>query len=78
MQRVQNAAVRLILDLNLWDHVTSGDVTIQYKFCPIMQPIHVERYPVYMTDCVQTVANNASRSRLRSANSTLYFTPGYE
>ena len=23
-QRVQNAAVRLILDLNLWDHVTPG------------------------------------------------------
>jgi len=85
LQRVQNAAVRLILDLNLWDHVTSGlrqphwlplHWRIQYKLCSIMQSIHVGRCPVYMAKCVQIVADNASRSGLRSANSTFYC--GYE
>lgn len=84
LQRVQNAAVRLILDLNLWDHVTPGLLQlhwlpirwrIQYKLCSVMHSIHAGRCPVYMTQCVQTVANNSTRSGLRSANSTLYVTP---
>ena len=84
LQRVQNAAVRLILDLNLWDHVTPGLCQlhwlpirwrIQYKLCSIMQSIHAGRCPTYMAECVRTVASNASRSRLRSAQSSLYVTP---
>ena len=30
--------------------------------------------PVFMTECFQTVANSASRSGMRSANSSLYVT----
>ena len=84
LQRVQNAAARLILDLNLWDHVTPGlrqlhwlpiRWRIQYKLCSIMQSIHAGKSPVYMTECVRTVADSASRSGLRSANSSLYATP---
>jgi len=54
LQRVQNTAVRLILDLNLWNPVTLGlrqlhwlpvHWRIQYKLCFIMQSIHVGRCP---------------------------------
>jgi hypothetical protein len=84
LQRVQNAAARLILDLNLWDHVTPGlrqlhwlpvRWRIQYKLCTIMQSIHTGRCPVYMTECVQTVTSRATRTGLRSSNSSLYVTP---
>ena len=84
LQRVQNAAARLILDLNLRDHVTPGlhqlhwlpvRFRIQYKLCLIMHAIHAGRSPVYLTECVQTVASGASRPGLRSADSSLYVTP---
>lgn len=84
LQRVQNAAARLILDLNLWDHVTPGlhqlhwlpvRFRIQYKLCSMMQAIHSGRCPVYLTESVHTVASNAPRPGLRSANSSLYVTP---
>ena len=83
LQRVQNAAARLILDLNLRDHVTPGlhqlhwlpvRFRIQYKLCLIMHAIP-GRSPVYLTECVQTVASGASRPGLRSADSSLYVTP---
>ena len=84
LQRVQNAAARLILDLDLWDHVTPGlrqlhwlpiRWRVQHKLCSIMQSIHVGRCPAYMAECVRTVASNASRSGLRSGESSLYGTP---
>jgi len=64
LQRVQNAAVQLILNLNLWDHVTPGlhqlhcwptRWRIQYKLCSIMQSIHAGRCPVYMTECIRSL-----------------------
>lgn len=84
LQRVQNAAVRLILDLNMWDHVTPGlrqlhwlpvRWRIQYKLCTIMHSVHAGRCPAYMTDCVRSVADSSSRSGLRSAKSSSYVTP---
>ena len=84
LQRVQNAAAWLILDLNLWNHVTPGlrqlhwlpvRWRIQYKLCTIMQSIHTGRCPVCMAECVQTVANSATRTGLRSSNSSQYVTP---
>jgi Reverse transcriptase (RNA-dependent DNA polymerase)/Endonuclease-reverse transcriptase len=84
LQRVQNAAVRLILDLNLRDHVTPGlrqlhwlpvRWRVQHKLCTIMQSIHTGRCPVYMTKCVQSEANKTTRTGLRSSNSSLYVTP---
>ena len=84
LQRVQNAAVRLILELNSRDHVTQGlfqlhwlpiRYRIQFKLCSIMHSIHVGRCPAYMADCTRTVAAGATRSGLRSAESTLYTTP---
>jgi len=45
--------------------------------CPVYMAecVHVGRCPVYMAECVQTFTDNASRSKLRSVNSTLYVTP---
>ena len=84
LQRVQNAAVRLILELNMRDRVTLGLYQlhwlpirwrIQFKLCSIMHSVHVGRCPAYMADCVRTVASSATRSGLRSAETTLYVTP---
>jgi len=82
--RLHSSCCFTLFDLHRWDHVTPGlhqphwlpvHLRIHYKLCTIMQSIHVGRSPVYMVECVQTVADNASRSGLRSANSTLYVTP---
>ena len=76
LQGVQNTAARLILDLNLRDHVTPGlhqlhwlpvRFRIQYKLCSIMHAIHAGRSPVYLMERVQ--------NSLRSADSSLYVTP---
>ena len=84
LQCVQNAAARLILDLNMWDHVTPGlrqlhwlsvRWRIQYKLCTIMHSVHAGRCPAYMTDCVRSVADSSSRSGLRSAKSSSFVTP---
>lgn len=84
LQRVQNAAVRLIFQLNMCDHVTPGmrrlhwlpvRWRIQFKLCTIMHSVHVGRCPAYIAECVRTVADTASRPGLRSAQSTSYVTP---
>jgi len=73
LQCVQNAAVRLILYLNLCTHVTPGlrqlhwlpiRWRIQHKLCSIMQSIHAGRCPVYMAECVYTVAEHTSQPSL--------------
>ena len=78
LQRVQNAAVRLIFELGLREHVTSGLLQlhwlpvrwrIQYKLCAIMHSIHIAECPTYLKDIVQTVASSSSRSGLRSSTS---------
>jgi len=82
-QRVQLAAVRLILELNMRDHLTPGLIQllwlpiryhVQFKLCSIMQSIHVSRCPAYMADCVRSVVGSATRSGLCSAESALNFT----
>jgi len=84
LQRVQNASVRLILDLNLWDHVTPGQrplhwlpvgLTLVYPVSCVLScsPFMLEE--VYTTECAPTVSEYTSRSELRSDNSYLYVTP---
>ena len=84
LQRVQNAAVRLILDLNMRDHVTPGlrqlhwlpvRHRVQFKLCTIMHSVHGGRCPLYIASRVCSVANSASRPGLRSAESSSYNTP---
>ena len=61
LQRVQNAAVRLVLNLGLRDHVTPGlqqlhwlpvEHRITFKLCMLMHLIHIGRAPRYMADSV--------------------------
>ena len=84
LQRVQNAAVRLIFQLGRREHVTpslcqlhwlSIRWRIQFKLCTIMHSVHTGRCPAYLADCVQTVASSSSRSGLRSATSSRFVTP---
>ena len=54
LQRVQNAAVRLVLNLGLGDHVTPGlqqlhwlpvEHRVTFKLCMLMHLIHIGRAP---------------------------------
>jgi hypothetical protein len=86
LQRVQNAAVRLIFELGLREHVTPGLLQlhwlpvrwrIQYKLCAMMHSIHMAKCPTYLNDIVETVASSSSRPGLRSSktNTYAYVTP---
>src|SRR5664279_2812872 len=76
LQRVQNAAARLILDLKMRDHVTPAlrqlhwlpvHLRIKFKLCVMMHAIHTGQCPTYLADTVQATSVNPSRPGLRSA-----------
>ena len=84
LQRVQNAAARLILGLRARDHVTPAlrqlhwlpvHQRIQHKLCTMMHSIHYGMCPVYLADIVSATADNPTRPGLRSAGGTLYRLP---
>ena len=84
LQRVQNAAVRLICGLRSRDHITPAlrelhwlpvEQRISFKLCVLMHLVHTGRSPTYLSDLVTAVADIPSRSRLRSANSHRYESP---
>jgi hypothetical protein len=84
LQRVQNAAARLICSLGPRDHITPAlrqlhwlpiEHRITYKLCILMHLIHTGRSPSYLSDLVTATANIPSRSRLRSATSHRYELP---
>ena len=81
LQRVQNAAARLVLNLRLQGHVTPAlkqphwlpvASRIKFKLCLFMHLIHLGRAPQYLADCVQPV-NTSSLRHLRSSDTTDYF-----
>ena len=81
LQRVQNAAARLVLNLGFRDHVTPAlqqlhwlpvEYRIKYKLCALMHQIHTGRAPQYFVDSVQSVAESSRRPGLRSANTADY------
>ena len=85
LQRVQNAAARLVLSLNLGDHVKPALTgkqlhwlpvvyRKQYKLCLLMYHVglHFGTAPQYLTDAVQSVTSASRRSGLRSANTAKY------
>ena len=81
LQRVQNAAARLVLSLNLRDHVKPGlkqlhwlplEYRIQFKLCLLMHHVHYGTALQYLTDAVQSVTSASSRTGLRSANTAKY------
>ena len=78
LQRVQNAAARLVAGLRTCDHVTPTlkelhwlpvNFRITYKLCYLMYLVHTEHAPSYLTNSVTPSASIESRSRLRSARS---------
>ena len=84
LQRVQNAAARLITNTRQRDSITPVlkrlhwlpvKQRIIYKLCLLMHMIHTQQCPVYMADMVQSTAKTASRPGLRSANHLLYRKP---
>ena len=84
LQRVQNAAVRLVSGLQPRDHVTSSlselrwlpiRYRIMYKLCLTMHNAHVGRRPRYIIDTLLPIADMPNRGRLRSSASSKYELP---
>jgi len=82
LQRVQNAAAQLILNLRMNEHVTPAlrhwllvDRRVDFKLCTMMHSIHTGQCPTYSPDMVRAVAVNQMRSGLRSADTAQYIKP---
>ena len=84
LQRVMNAAARVIMNLSLRDHVKPAlkqlhwlpvEQRITYKLCLFMHHIHIGQAPQYLSDCVSTVSAASGRYRLRSTGSAVYVLP---
>lgn len=83
LQRVLNAAARLVAGLRVHDHVTPAlqqlhwlpiEFRIQYKLCLLMHLIHSNKAPQYLQDSVSTTSRS-TRPGLRSADTALYVKP---
>jgi len=84
LQRVQNAAARLVLGLRPSDHTTSAlrqlhwlpvVFRVQYKLCILMHATANNKAPVYLRELVLQTCEMASRSGLRSSASNSYVIP---
>jgi hypothetical protein len=84
LQRLQNAAARLVTGLHARDHVTSAltglhwlpvRLRIQYKVALIMFHIHTRQCPAYLSNIVTPLSSDLSRQRLRSSTGTDYLIP---
>jgi len=86
LQRVQNAAARLVLDgLRPSDHTTSAlrqlhwlpiVFRVQYKLCILMHAVTANnKAPAYLLELVLQTREMASRSSLRSSASNSYVIP---
>jgi len=85
LQRVQNAAARLVLGLSRSDHVRpvlrelhwlSEVYQIKFKLALMMFTIHTHQCPDYLADSAHPYTNNdPARYRLRSAIGTNYSVP---
>ena len=84
LQRVQNAAARLVLGLGPRDHISDGlrqlywlpvEARIQYKLCLLMHMVHTGRCPPYLGDILHPVSSSSGRSGLRSATTAQYVKP---
>jgi hypothetical protein len=84
LQRVQNAAARLVTNAKSSDHITPilkrlhwlpVNQRIVYKLCLLMHLIHTNQCPDYMADMVHLTADCSLRSGLRSASHPLYCKP---
>ena len=84
LQRVQNAAARLIFELSPREHITPSLLQlhwlpvswrIQFKLCSIMHSVHTGRCPAYLTNIVHPVTARQSCSGLWSSSMADYQLP---
>ena len=84
LQRVQNAAARLVAGTGTRDHITPVlrslhwlpiKFRIIYKLCVLMHLVRVGRSPAYLSDMMTPVADLPGRERLRSSSSFQYELP---
>lgn len=84
LQRLQNAAARLVMGLRARDHVTSTlaelhwlpvRFRISFKVSLIMFLIHSHQCPAYLSNIVTPLNSEPSRRRLRSSTGTDYLIP---
>ena len=84
LQRVQNAAARLVLDLKPREHVTPAlrdlhwlpiQFRIQYKLCTLMFCARNGLCPTYLSDLLQPTSTASGRPGLRSAFTSRYNKP---
>jgi hypothetical protein len=79
LQRIQNAAARLVFGLRPRDHVTPALIQLQwlpvafrirFKTAVFMYMVHTNHSPAYISQALSTAASHPPRQSLRSANST--------
>jgi hypothetical protein len=84
LQRVQNAAARLVSNCNQREHITPVLKSLHwlpvkqriiYKLCLIMHLIHIGHSPAYLRSIVQLTSTSAARPGLRSADKLSYRKP---
>ena len=84
LQRVQNAAARLITGTGTREHITPAlqslhwlpvKFRITFKLCVLMHLVHIGRAPAYLSSMVTATADLSSRGRLRSSNTFRYELP---
>ena len=84
LQRVQNAAARLITGTGTREHITPARQSlhwlpvkfrITFKLCVLMHLVHIGRAPAYLSDMVTATADLSSRGRFRSSNTFRYELP---
>jgi len=79
LQRIQNAATRLVFGLGRFDHVTPSLIQlhwllvsyrIKFNLLCFIHAIHYGRSPTYLTQTVQSVSASRLRSGLRSSSTS--------
>jgi hypothetical protein len=84
LQRVQNAAARLVFGLGPRYHVTPALIElrwqhvafrIRFKTAVFMYMAHTYQSQAYISQALNTTASNPSRQSLRCANNTDYLIP---
>ena len=84
LQRVQNAAARLVCNLGPLEQITASlrelhwlpiRQRITFKLCLTMPNVHVGHSPGYICETVKPISAMANRSRLRSLTGSDYELP---
>ena len=84
LQRVQNAAARLVAGTRTRDHITPVLQSLHwlpirfriiYKLCVLKLLVRVGRSPAYLSDMMTSDADMPGRERLRSSSSFRYELP---